>query len=173
MRVEILLSMTRERGERLIRVDGKAWGTIKLHQHGVHGASYTFHQIGVYGEICESAIPPYRGRSVTCWNRQKYAARDSLYRGSKLPDPVPPIGERLQATAERLVDMTLLRDPDLVQAERAKLADAMKEKQQRERDHVRGQRMSRAIAMIEKHIPTATRAQTLALADAIIGHYWG
>jgi len=170
MQVHIIQPENRARGEKRILVDGKPWGTIKMHQHGSHGASYSFHQIGIYGEITEAGP---RGRSVVCWSRDKYAGRDSLYRGSKAPDPIPPLAERLLATAQRLVEMTLLRDPDLVQAEHAKISAARKEQEQREADRNRGQRMARAIAMIEKHIPTATREQTHALADAIIGHYWG
>lgn len=111
-------------GERIITVDGVAWGRTYVEHHGCHGTSHTFHQ--QHGETIGEARPALgkgapRFHAVTVRSQNKRFWRD--------PSPWRPTEEAVLEKARELVAAGKLKHPDVELARQAAVRRTMQEAQ--------------------------------------------
>lgn len=114
-----------ERGRKQIMVDGVAWGTLHMRNHGGRGNSYTFRQVG--GENIMEPVPGSRHdrmKEVTVYG-DKMAKWDTQ-------GELKPVDERLLDKARDLIKANRLRHPDVVRAEQQENAKALRELRERQ-----------------------------------------
>ena len=87
-------------------------------------------------------------------------------RGSRSHGPVLPVEQRLVAEARKLIAEGLLRDPTIIERERAVQAQMVEEQRARERAAIRAADLEVAHALIAEHAPGLNDRDALAAAMA-------
>jgi hypothetical protein len=126
MNITLEKSPKLDRGERLIMVDGVAWGKTIVRGRGVHGTETTFQQL--FGEVIGDVSPRGHFREITVRSikQRRYLGAEDKHR---------PTIEMTLEKAKELIEAGRLRHPDVQQAEVAELREKIAKRQtERERE---------------------------------------